>query len=272
VTASGHNWIRHAQSAFGRSPCLRNPWLALALAAVLVAAVAAWAQEGEAAAGGAESAATSAGGPAAGTTTASPPPSPAVRKAEQERIEREKGYRVAVPTPEEAAAAKGTKREKNIVVSLIEVFLKLGVVVGLLYGTLWLIRRMRQEPSLRWGGEGRDLVTVLESTRLTPDKSLHVVSVGGRVLLLASGPQGVALLSEFAEGEFSDALDRRAPSGGGFSSELEQVETGYATYGAAEDAPAPSGSGEAESATATAREAVRRALDSLRSTRRGGRA
>lgn len=263
MNANGHNRNRQAQSAFGRSPCLGPPRLALAAGVVLAVCAMAWAQQTGDAERGAESAAAAAAEPA-------PAASPAVRRAEQERIEREKGYRVAVQTPEEAAAAKSPKREKNIVVSLIEVFLKLGVVVGLLYGTLWLIRRVRQEPSLRWGGEGRDLVTVLESTRLTPDKSLHVVSVGAKVLLLASGPQGVTLLSEFPEGEFSDALDRRARSGGGFSSELEQLETEYATYGSPEDAPATSGPEGPESGTANAREAVRRALDSLRSSRRGG--
>lgn len=246
------------RSAFGRSPRLRRRALALALVVLSCATAPLRAQDAE-----------SSAPPAAAVSKQT---NPAARRAEQERISKEEGYRLDLTAPGEAETSRRSGREPNFALSLLGVFLRLGVVVGLLYGTLWAIRKLRREPGLRWGSDGQELVCVLESSRLTADKSLHVVSVGSKVLLLASSAQGVHLLSEFDESEFSDAVQRSRGQGGAFASQLEQAEAEYSAYGAPGLETPPPREPVPDSASGSAREAVRRALESLRSSRKGGRA
>ena len=73
--------------------------------------------------------------------------------------------------------------------------LTLGVIVLLLWGGVWAMRRMR--PGVGFGS-ARDC-TVLRSLALGPRERLVVVQVGARHLVLGVGSTAVSLLCELDE-------------------------------------------------------------------------
>jgi flagellar biogenesis protein FliO len=87
-------------------------------------------------------------------------------------------------------------------------------VLALLGGSLYWLRS-RGMAQLSGGGLGRGLtrggkrrMQSVERLSLTPQHSLHLVSVGGRVVLVAAGPGGCSIL----EGNWEEtaAIDPRA--------------------------------------------------------------
>jgi len=73
--------------------------------------------------------------------------------------------------------------------------LTLGVIVLLLWGGIWAMRRMR--PGIGLGG-GRDC-TILRSLALGPRERLLVVQVGSRQLVIGVGSASVSLICELDE-------------------------------------------------------------------------
>jgi flagellar protein FliO/FliZ len=74
----------------------------------------------------------------------------------------------------------------------MDVLFKLGVVIGLIYISLYLLRRWRGALP---GARTRRL-SILETTPLTPRQALHLVQVGGRVLLIGATDQNLTMLTE----------------------------------------------------------------------------
>jgi flagellar biogenesis protein FliO len=76
------------------------------------------------------------------------------------------------------------------------------LVLGLLGGTLFWLRG-RGMAHFTSGGmaRGKRRMQSLERLALTPQHSLHLVNIGGRVLLVAVGPGGCSVL----EGNWEDA-------------------------------------------------------------------
>lgn len=79
----------------------------------------------------------------------------------------------------------------------IDVILKLGIVLGLVFvamhGLRWLQRHRHQNVS------GGATINVLETTGLTPGRSLHLVVVGEKTLLLGATDHQISVLAELAE-------------------------------------------------------------------------
>jgi flagellar biosynthetic protein FliO len=78
---------------------------------------------------------------------------------------------------------------------VLSLLLKLAVVLGLAYGASLLLRRINSRSIIRRGG----CLHVLETVPLGQGRSLHVVSVGARRLLVASANQQVRLLDDITE-------------------------------------------------------------------------
>jgi flagellar biogenesis protein FliO len=77
------------------------------------------------------------------------------------------------------------------------------LVFALLGAALWTLRRggrLRIPGGMRPAGRGRTLESV-ERLALTPQHSLHLVKIGGRELVVATYPQGCALLTERPPGD-----------------------------------------------------------------------
>jgi len=72
-------------------------------------------------------------------------------------------------------------------------------VFGLLGSMLWLLRRGGR---VNFRGIGRDDKSLesIERLALTPQHALHLVKIRGRELVVATHPQGCALLLESVDG------------------------------------------------------------------------
>lgn len=75
------------------------------------------------------------------------------------------------------------------------------LVLGLLGGTLWWLRRkgMAQFGFKTPGAGKRKSIRVIERTALTPQHSLHLVKVADRTVLIAASPAGCSILEGFTE-------------------------------------------------------------------------
>jgi flagellar protein FliO/FliZ len=91
------------------------------------------------------------------------------------------------------------------------VLLNLGLVVGLIYGSLYLLRRWQGGAP---GARPARQLAVLETTRLAPRQAVHLLRVGERTLLIGATDQSVTLLAEMepqAEAE-ADAAPTLTPA------------------------------------------------------------
>ncbi len=79
-----------------------------------------------------------------------------------------------------------------------------GAVLGLMGLTLWWLRRRGLTSALPLRRSGARRLEALDRLALGPQQALHLVRVGGRVLLVASSPSGCSLFGRFAWKEFED--------------------------------------------------------------------
>ncbi|HET6427440.1 MAG TPA: flagellar biosynthetic protein FliO [Phycisphaerae bacterium] len=88
----------------------------------------------------------------------------------------------------------------------------LAIVVGLLFGLRWLLRRL--------GARGQaaadsDVIQVLARMSLSPKERLLLVRLGGRLVLVGSGTAGLTALCEITDPlEVSELTERAAAAGG----------------------------------------------------------
>lgn len=94
----------------------------------------------------------------------------------------------AQPAPEWIGASLG----EGSLSSLLSLAVNLGIVLALLYGTLWLLRRLGPAGLARHGRS----IRVIESASLGQGRSLVVVEAGERRLLLGVTAQHISLVSE----------------------------------------------------------------------------
>ena len=70
---------------------------------------------------------------------------------------------------------------------------KTAIVVALLYGVLWVARKLSNKAALAPGGAG---ILLLHTVHLGPGRSVHLLSVGGRTVLVGSTSQQVSFLAD----------------------------------------------------------------------------
>ena len=74
-----------------------------------------------------------------------------------------------------------------------DVILKTSLVLAVLYGALWAVRRFSRGLGVARRGPA---ITVLQSAHLGPGRTLHLVGVGDKTLLIGATSQQVALLAD----------------------------------------------------------------------------
>jgi flagellar biosynthetic protein FliO len=74
----------------------------------------------------------------------------------------------------------------------INILLKLAVVVALIYGCAYLLRRWRGILPSKVDKQ----LTIIETTHLSPRQALHLMQVGDRVVLIGATDQSITLLTE----------------------------------------------------------------------------
>ncbi len=73
------------------------------------------------------------------------------------------------------------------------------VVVVLIYGIYWLLKKYAGSKSGVGRGDGR--MVVIATTALAPNRSLHLVSVGDELVLVGAAEQGVTPIRVYSEDE-----------------------------------------------------------------------
>ena len=112
----------------------------------------------------------------------------------------------ALPTRKQGKPLLGREKDKEHVdtSSLLHQMLAMVVVIALLGGVSWYVMK-RGLPKLK--GVGSRRVQVEETTYLASRHSLHLVRVGSRRLLVASGREGVRSLGDVSDAFQTDGAD-----------------------------------------------------------------
>ena len=101
------------------------------------------------------------------------------------------------PSPTSPATAVGG----DTTALAVDILVKLSLIVGLIYGALWVFRRWR-------GGDlrsGAKKIDILETVHLSPRRAIHLVRAGNRVVLIGATDQNVTFLSDVEALESSPA-------------------------------------------------------------------
>ena len=91
---------------------------------------------------------------------------------------------------------------------LIRESLGITIVFLLLWAALWLLKKkgvLRGVGSLAKRSAAVPCLEVIDKIRLTPQHSVHVVSVGGRRIVIGAHPSGLTLLGPAPSGTGFDA-------------------------------------------------------------------
>jgi len=84
-------------------------------------------------------------------------------------------------------------------------------VLALIWGTTWVAKRLMKG---RWSGAGADRMRVLERLHLAPKKSVEIVSVGKRILVLGVTENQIGLLTELDPAELTQPNSATAGASG----------------------------------------------------------
>ena len=124
----------------------------------------------------------------------------------------------AAGTAPDAAAGSGTAPAAATAVQapgvdtwdFVRMLLVLALVVGIIYGVFWLLRR-----GGRLKTPENEMIRVLGSRSLAGNRALHLVEVGRSVYLVGSAENGVNLVAEVKDQETLDAIRVQAAEEGG---------------------------------------------------------
>ena len=105
-----------------------------------------------------------------------------------------------------------------------DLVVKLGLVIGLIYVVMWLLRTYLggKRPLIRSTGR----LDVLEASALAPGRSLYLVEVADRVLVLGATSGSLSTLAEITDPGAIEMLKKRAADQDGpppFAEQLEAI-------------------------------------------------
>ena len=126
---------------------------------------------------------------------------------------------VSTPTPAPAAVGEGLAAP-DFAGSLVQMLFGLALVIALLFGCLWIIRRL----SARRGGAAA--IQVLGAAAVGPRERVVLVELGEQVLVLGVAPGSVTRLHDMKRSELplpADAAGIAAPAGKAFAAWLKQA-------------------------------------------------
>lgn len=122
---------------------------------------------------------------------------------------------VTATTTDAAAGVEATSSESGYGLSeasptgaIVKMMAALAVVIGAVYGGLWLLRRMMGR---KYGRQGkRQALEVLESAYVGPHKTVSLVRVGKRSVLVGVTDTQVSILTELDPDETDQLLERES--------------------------------------------------------------
>lgn len=99
----------------------------------------------------------------------------------------------------------GDSKDEPVYVTILSFIFKLAIVVALAYGTIFALKRFNVG-SLQRSNNQR--IKVVENTTLGANRSLHLVDVGSKRLLVASTTSQISLLAELQADDASEVSDQ----------------------------------------------------------------
>lgn len=93
----------------------------------------------------------------------------------------------------QSSDALSKEKQEPVYITLLSFIFKLAVVVALAYGTIYALKKLNVG-ALKRSESG--LIKVVENATLGANRSLHVVRVGDKTILVASTPGQINLLAE----------------------------------------------------------------------------
>lgn len=89
--------------------------------------------------------------------------------------------------------------------SLLRLFAALVIVIACIYGGIWLLKRSMG----RAGGNGNHAVEVLETTGIAPKKTISLVRVADKSVLVGVTENGMSLLTELSAEQTAEIIASR---------------------------------------------------------------
>ena len=105
--------------------------------------------------------------------------------------------REAVDTKPKAA------EEPSTPVTVVSFILKLALVLGLCYATMLGLKKFTSE---KRGGASRGQIKVVENSTIGANRTLHLIEIGSKHLLVASTPSHINLLAELEPGDVAEPV------------------------------------------------------------------
>ncbi|MEN6358115.1 MAG: flagellar biosynthetic protein FliO [Armatimonadota bacterium] len=122
---------------------------------------------------------------------------------------------------ESANKEPSDEKEAPVYVTALSFIFKLALVLALAYGTVVVLKKFTNFKSTMGASQGR--IRVIEHSALGANKSLHLVAVGSKRLLVASTANQISLVAELDPEEVTET-DANVPTGGepagGFKEQL----------------------------------------------------
>jgi len=112
-------------------------------------------------------------------------------------------------------------KEPGAFALLLGIFWKLSLVVVLIWLTVWVLRRMLKAGGMPVAAQGA--VKVLAATHLDARKTIYLIEVGERLLVVGGGSESLSLLAEITSPPEKAAIREKIQqesAGGKFSSYL----------------------------------------------------
>jgi flagellar biosynthetic protein FliO len=118
------------------------------------------------------------------------------------------GYkRDTTPLPSSLTKGSSTHTHSSDGASFMRLGLGLVLVIGLIFGIRWIVKRSNGGPRTRSAGA----IRVVDTAQLAPNRAVHLVRVGEELVLVGSGENGVAPIRVYSAEEartMADSLER----------------------------------------------------------------
>src|SRR4051794_15312875 len=111
--------------------------------------------------------------------------------------------------PNAGDAAKAASHSASTGGSLVRTIVGLAVVLGVIYGLYWVLKQVKTSKDSADAGESLETVASLS---LGTNRSLHLVRVGGEIVLLGAAEHQITPIRRYTESE-AHALGLLEPAG-----------------------------------------------------------
>lgn len=102
---------------------------------------------------------------------------------------------------------------------LLPALLALGLVLALMFGMFWILKRISNGKMSVFRSQGR--IKILEKVNLAPDKSLIIVEVDGQTMFLGVSSHGISKISDLETHKIPE--NQSSPSGMSFLDGMKKI-------------------------------------------------